>query len=536
MNYPRTVLLKTSAATDVKRGGDLVNITGLEEFSVKNLIKISQYKYRAEVVKVETIDAAATSPTANTTYIIEISDVMSRTHGYNNGTAPKKYSFPTKSDLTVYGATAALQWEYIYGQLVSQINLDTSNNVVAASLGSGNGMTITDDAGYFPPKQSGGQSSREGKTTIKLALDDNGNGFVDSTDRVITTDATYAFGVGANLLANAPVVSAYFGGNVVAGEIGTPLTTSSEPAVSGQQYSAFCISYIKDVDIPTINLKTRGIEIREQWVFVDNGLGSATTNRVGFLAFERVMLKLLLMELYKGDPKSLIEFFDLPFLAQDDLGAAPGTTGENKFVTPYNAWVYNQIGTQTIVSGVLVDTGYNMDQDLTNTEGSAYTPALTALADQKFVVGQSDITLICKLVMADWTDGYLKVGFRKKEAHQADFNDYADAALVGTDSTGDDFYTHGILAGAATVSTDTGVNGVDGTVSEFRVEVDMAGIVSCYIDNVKYPIYSAGTTPLVFPAATVLIPHLEVTNIGGGDPDSVVSLLAAVADKWKVDN
>lgn len=538
-NVTRTVLFKTSAATDVKRGGPVIEIPGLEQIFDKDIIKINQFRYRAEVVKVETITTtpATYPPVASTKYLVQITDPTARRQGISNLVVPKTYIYKTPATLTDIGATAALQMEYINAQLIADINADTPNNVVAVSLGSGNGFTITDDAGYYPPKTSGGQSPREGKTSIFLPKDENGRGFTDSTQRAVTTDATYAFGKGADLLANAPVVSAVFGGNIIAGYYDTPLTTDNPPqaAVSGQQYDGFYIESLTQSGIPTMDPEYVGYRIQKQWAYVDNGLGTVTTNRAGFIAFERQIHKLI-GDMYKNDPKSTIEFFDLPFLAQDDLGAAPATTGQNKFVTPYNAWVYNQIGTQTIVSGVLNDLGYILDQDLEDTEGAAYTPALTALCDQKFTVGKDSFALIVKAVATDWTDTYLKIGFRKKAAHAADFNDYTDFAGVGTDSSGDDFVTFGILNNAATVITDTTVDGADGVASEFRVHVALDGTVSCYINNVKYPVYSVGTTALVLDAGDEMIPHIEHTNISTGDPTIVVSEAMAIADAyWKID-
>lgn len=540
INPTKSVLFKTSAATDVKRVGGTIDILGLESISEKNITKINQFKYRAEVVKVETITTtpATYAPQASTDYIVQITDTTTRRQGVSNATAPKEYKYTTPATLTDIGATAALQNEAINVGLIAKINEDTPNNVVAVTLGSGNGFTITDDADYYPAKTANGQSPRQGKTTIRLVKDENGRGFSDSAQRAVTTDATYAFGVGARLLANAPVISAYFGGNLIAGFWDTPLTTDNPPqaAVSGQQYDAFCIESLTVNSIATIG-DERGLRVQRQWVFVDNGLGTVTTNRAGFIAFETQMHKLIFDNLYGSDPKTVIEFFDEPFLAQDDLGAAPGTTGQNKFVTPYGALVYNQIGTQTIVSGVLNDLGYILDQDLEDTEGAAYTPALTALNDKKFTVGKYDFAVIAKVVATDWTDTYLKIGFRKKAAHTADFNDYTDLAGVGTDSTGDDFVTFGILNNAATVITDTTVNAVDAVASEFRVHVDKGGVVSCYIDNVKYPVYSVGTTPLVLDAGDEMIPFFEHTNISTGDPTVVISEFVAVADAyWKIDN
>lgn len=532
---PRTALLKTSAATDVKRGGVQVDITGLGSIFEKDIIKIQQYRNRAEVVKVETIGNTSYTPAANTKYIVEIYD-SARREGVANSNIPRRYVYITPANITDIGATPALQRETIHAGLITKINLDSGNNVVAVTLGTGTGFTITDDAGYFPAKTAGGINPRQGASIIHLAKDENGRGFSDATDRTVTTAAVYQFGEGSRLSSDFPVVWAWGGQNVIAGDLDCPLTTSGEGPVSGQKYDAFSIESLVISAIPTVGNGTQGFRVEKQVIFVDNGLGSSTTNRTGFLAFERQMLKLIFLNLYASDPKSVIEFFDEPILFQGAAGAVPTTTGENKLVSPYGALVYNQIGTETITVPTPGNGGLNLDQDATDTEGAAYTPSLGTLCDKKFVVGKNPFSVIAKVIATDWTDVYLKIGFRKKAAHAADFNDYTDAALVGTDSTGDDFYTHGILNNAATVSTDTGVNGTDSTVAEFRVHVDIAGRVSCYIDNVKYPIYSAGTTALILDAGDEMIPHLEATNIGGGDPDAIISVFVAVADdNWKID-
>lgn len=534
----RTALLRTSAATDVKSSGAEISITGLDSIFGKNILKISHYRYRAEVVKVETIGGTAPTPLASTRYIVEISDNTSKREGHSNAIVPKKYSYKTPADLTEIGSTAALQREYIYGKIITDINNDTANNVVAVSLTGGAGFTITDDSGYYPAKTAGGQNPREGKTTIFLPKDENGRGFVDSTHRVLTTDATYQFGEGTRLAQDAPVVYALGGSNVVAGTIDCPLTVDQLPPLAGQKYDAFGIQHLVLSEVPTIG-EVKGYRVAQSMIFVDNGLGTVTTNRAGFLAFERQIIKLMIAYLYKNDPKTVVEFFDLPpvFSTVGAGGAAIGTNASsNKINTSYGALREYIIGTSTAIVPTPGDTGWNLDLDATDTEGLQIAPDLGALCDQKFTVGKDEFSLIAKVVAADWTDVYLKIGFRKKAAFTADFNDYTDLAAVGTDSTGDDFYTHGILNNAATVSTDTGVNGTDGTASEFRIKVAIDGTVSCYIDNVKYPIYSAGTTALVFDAGDEMVPFVEATNVGGGDPDAVISMFVAIADaNWKVD-
>jgi hypothetical protein len=532
---PTTALLRTSAATDVKRSGSSVAITGLEGVFSKDIIKISQIKNRAEVVKVETIGGSSYTPVASTSYRVEISDPMGRREGYSSS-IPKIYSYTTPATLTDIGATAALQREYIHGQLVTLINNDASNNVVAASLGTGTGFTVTDDAGYFPVKTAAGQLSRGGATLIKLAKDKNNRGFSDSADRTITTEAVYSFGQGARMLAQAPVVYALGGGNIIAGEIDGALTVDGLPAVSGQKYEAFLIESLVRSEIPTIG-EVKGYRVQSQIVFVDNGKGSSTANATGYAAFEREMHKLMFLEVYGSDPKSVIEFFDQNIIFQGAAGAVPTTTGTNKMLTATSSLVYNQIGTQTITVPTPAAAGLNLDQDATDTEGAAYTPELLPTnGSKKFVVGKDEFAVIAKVSSIDWTDVYLKVGVRIKSAHTADFNDYTDLAAVGTDSNGDDFYTHGILNNAATVSTDTGVNGTDGSVHEFRIHVAQNGLVSAYIDDVKYPIYSAGTTALILDAGDEIVPFFEATNIGGGDSDTIISEFVAVADAyWKID-
>lgn len=531
---PRTALLKTSAATDVKRGGTDISITGLDRIFEKDIVKIQQFRYRAEVVKVETIGVSYT-PASSTKYIVEIYD-SARREGVSNSTAPRRYIYLTPLNVTDLGGTAALQREAINAALVAKINADTANNVVAVSLGSGNGFTVTDDAGYFPPKTAAGINPRYGASVIKLAKDENGRGFNDATDRTITTAQVYQFGEGSRMASDIPVVWSWGGSNVIAGEYNCPLAVDGTGPVAGQKYDAFVVNHLTVSTIPTVSNGTIGYRACTSIVFVDNGTGTSTTNRAGFIAFERQMHKLMFGSLYADDPKSVIEFFDEPILFQGAAGAVPTGTGENKLMSPYGALVYNQIGTQTITTPTPANGGLNLDQDATDTEGAAYTPSLLTLNDKKFTVGKDAFSCIAKVIATDWTDVYLKVGFRRKAAHAADFNDYTDAALVGTDSNGDDFYTYGILNNAATVPTDTLVNGVDSTMSEFRVNVSITGAVSAYIDNVKYPIYSAGTTPLVLDAGDEMIPYFEATNIGGGDPDTIISEFVAVADdNWKVD-
>jgi len=188
---PRTALLITSSQADVLRSGVNVNITGLDPFSERNLIKIQQYKSRAEVVKVETVTYGSYVPTAATSYIIQITDPTSNRESQSNAVVPRQYIYKAPASLLTIGATTALQLEAITAALLLKVNADSNNNVTMATSGSGLGFTLTDATGYYPPKTANGQNPRMGATDIFLDLDDNMNGFVDATLRAITTTPVY---------------------------------------------------------------------------------------------------------------------------------------------------------------------------------------------------------------------------------------------------------------------------------------------------------------------------------------------------------
>ncbi len=541
---PRTALLKTSAATDVKSSGGIVDITGLDPISKKAIVKVLQFKYRAEVSKVETIGASYT-PLAATQYIITITDPTSARESHSNAVVPRRYIYQTPATITDLGATAALQREAINSALVTKINADSGNNVTAASLLTGTGLTITDNAGYYPAKTAGGISPRMGATSIYCPKDSNARGFADATDRAITTAAVYQFGEGTRLASDVPVVYALGGGNIVAGIIDCPMTTDNPPAgpVAGQQYDAFAITHLVRSEVPTIG-EVLGNRLATSMIFVDNGKGTATTNAAGFATFEREMHKLLFSAVYGNDSGSVIEFFDRDFVIQGPLGAVPVTTTAtnnslavyNKFITPYGMLQHRNIGTQTIVAPTEGASGLLIDQDINTGDGAHYSPDLATNNNQQFVVGKQAFSVIAKFVATDITKGIFQVGFHEKNVFFLDWNDYVNLGTIGLDTAAGAFTTRGILANAATVSTVSAGVAVNSVISEYRVNVAIDGTVTCYANNVKYPIYSVGTTPLVFAAGTVLVPFFQMTNITGTAAVGTISEFVAVADdSWKVD-
>ncbi len=525
----KSVLFKTSAGSDVQYVGGEIKIPGLNPIKQSRIVDFSQMNYRAEVSQVVTVGGVtAYTPTVSTRYIVCIGDDTRRDKGMTE--LPFQYSYTTSADLSKEGANDAARREYISLQLVAKINAITNNWVVAATLGGGNGFTITDDAGYYPaPSQ--GMSNREGASTVFLKTDDDGRGFAIN-NLATTTAAVYANGVGATLAAYAPVFDLVYS-NLISGFVDGPKTITGDIAVSGQKYNLFSISYLDDmVSIPSVGHGITGILARTVNVWVDNGAGTATTNLAGYIAFSRQLHRGLYKQ-FSNDPSAMVDFMDNVILFQGPAGAVPATTGETKMVSDAK-WVYNNIGTNTVTVPTPSNTGLILDQDLTATEGAEYTPSLLTNAPQEFTVGKSSFSVFARLVAADWTDAAFLVGFRKKAAHTADFNDYTDLAAVGSlAANGDLITTQGILNNAATVSTSTAVAPTDAAYLTVEVLVAVNGAVTCKLNDVTYPVYSAGTTALIFDAGDIMIPFVRAVNIGGGDPDLVLNEVAAVPAIWK---
>jgi len=525
----QSVLLKTSAATDVQCSGGVVSITGLKKISKKNILDITQVKYRAEVAQVIRVGTSSYTPSLDTVYEVKIGDVNRTQSGYEE--TLKSYSFRTPTTWGASYTTDALRREYIHGELITRINADASNKVVAASLTAGAGFSITDDASYYPVF-SQGMSNTKFVSTVVVCTQPDGSGFAD-TDYSVYTAGVMKSGVGAYLAAQAPVLDYANGGNLVSGVIDTPPTAvDGTYATSGQNYDCFAIT---------------GLESQSAWggtnqigyvmcwkeIWVDNGTGSATTNLTGFKAFERVLHKLM-VEVYKNDASSVQEWFDTPIGFQDPLGAAPtGTANTLGWQLGYEKGRLNRtnIGTQTVVAPVLSAAGLTLDQDATAGEGSHTSANQQTLGDQSFVVGKTAFMVGARIVMTDITKAHIMIGFRKKAAYTADYNDYTDLAGIGTRASAalGAIATTGILNNAATVETVSSDVFVNATSAMVWVKVDISGNVTCYVNGTAYPVYSAGTTALVFDANDEMIPFYQYVNVGSSAPTLVISEFFAVA-------
>jgi hypothetical protein len=525
----KSALLLTSVSTDVRRSGGDVFIADLPKIRQNEIRQIKQIKYKAEVVQVTTVGNDTYTPTANTRYSVEIIDVEKRREGFTGQN--RVFGWTTPPVLTTIGSTTALQREYIHGKIITAINLATSYvHGTAVTLGTGSGFTITDSTGYYPANDNGASGSRKGANTILAKTNADGTGFVAS-QVTVTTAPVYSFGDGTRLLADKPVMAAYWG-VLTAGDLENPKTAAGLSAVAGQFYDAFIVSSLTIAS--AIGISGQYALVPQEFsVFVDNGTGSATTNLTGFLAFSREMRKLI-TSTYRKDPSSVIDFFGKPVLMQGALGAAPATTGTYRLLSE-EVFQVTQIGTQTIVGPVINDAGLLLDQDLTDTEGAEYVPSILTNDARSFVVGKTPFSLYARMKAADCTDMGVMVGFRKKAAHAADYNDYTDLAGIGSVLAGDTISTYGILNNAATLITASVNVPADATSYSLEVLVDINGAVTAKYNGISRVIYSAGTTALILDAGDEMIPFMRAVNIGGGDPDSIISEFWAINDNsWKL--
>lgn len=520
LNPNKSVLLNTSSYTDVQYVGGEIQIQGLEPIKKSRVVDFSQINYRAEVVQVVTIGATAYVPTSNTKYTVLIGDPARRANGQGEFLVP--YSYTTG---TVTGV-AATDRETIHAAIVAKINAVNTNWCVAASLGGGNGFTITDDAGYYPYNRQG-MTNRMGANIVKVVSNDDGTGFA-TTNIVNTTAAVYAVGVGATLLNNAPVYDLVTG-NLISGEIYAPKTVADAYAVSGQKYNMFSISYLAETQLPTIAPNYKGFALRNVSVWVDNGAGTSTTNLAGYISFERAMHRGI-ADKYRLDPSAQIDFLDNIFIFQGASGAAPtGTTGDTNKMVSDAKWNYFVLGAgQTLTTPTPGNSGLILDQDLAAAEGSEYTPSLLTNCPKEFVVGSQDIHVFARISATTWANAAWFVALRTKAAYSATFA-YSNLVSVGTLAASPTVVsTQGILASAALVATSTGVTLTNSTSNTVEIIVNKAGAVTCKLNDVVYPVYSAGTTPLVFAAGTILVPSLRYVQVNTSAPVLVAQEFMAV--------
>jgi hypothetical protein len=511
-------LLNTSDKSTLLVSGGVIKATGLNPIRLNDLISVDIRNNQAEVVQVVTIGTTTPTITASTRYIIKVGNTTKK----NEGAQDSHRTYAVSSPSTLSG-NAATDRSNIYVALAALINADpTADWTATANVGgAGVSMTITDKAGYY-------KNGRKGASSVFLPKNSAGTGFVQATHLSITTEAVYPFGIGADLLLQAPVIDPITGN--VTDTQQELVKTALKNAVSGQNYTGFYFTSLVKGNVMT------GVDgevyIRHnQLLFVDNGTGSATTNAAGFAAALKQIEKVVYGQ-FSNDPSAIVDMFDSRIVFTNLAGTAVpdgvADTGQ-QMITADNTYVYTNIGTQTIIAPTMVATGLELDMDLTNTEGLEITPSLLANTTKSFVVGKTSFSIRAELTAADVTDGAYLIGFRKLAAYAADFNNYTDLAAIGTLAADSDaIVSVGILNNAATRSVDPSIEFLDATTVAFEVRVDEGGNVTAFVNDVSIAIESAASTPLVLDAGDEMIPFVRGVNVGGGTPDAVVSKLFSI--------
>lgn len=527
----KQILFRTSSATSVLDQGGVIKVGGLNDVNKANLINITQVNYRAEVAQVITVGSNSYTPVGATNYEISVFDPNRIVSGYNEPI--KYYGYTTPDDITELGATAALQREAIHVAIIAKVNLDPTNHAVAATLATGTGFTITDDGGYYPPHAQTMTNVLFVNQVLAIS------GFTAAP--TVTTAGVTSSGVGANLAAEVAVTDYMNGGNLTSGYRIYPKTLAGLAAVSGQQYNAFIVNSLAPASIPeNISGQLLAFVDSSQTIWIDNGTGSSVTNLAGYLAAERVLHKLM-YQVYEKDLASIGEFFDKGYVMQANPGITPytGTLASTAdvmkfFTTPYGTKLeqYN-INTQTIFAPLEVASGLQIEQDVTATDGAHYCAGTLAYAPNSFIVGQQSFSVYARVVAGDWTDAFAMVGFRNKAAYAADYTTYDDLGAIGTrlSAVGDVVATQGNINNGTTVETASAVVIAADSVSVLlKVSVAIDGTVTAYRDGVSFPIYSAGTTTLVFTAGDEMIPFYQFINVNSSASTFTISEFIAVAD------
>lgn len=543
----KSALLKTSSMNDAKRRGGVVSITGLLPFRDYDILGMRQIKYKVEVPQVVKVAYNLYTPTGFTTYTISVGAYQSTREGYAG--VDKKYAYVTPAIITTLGATAALQREAIHANLIAKVNKDHAKGAVyttAASLGAGTGITLTDDAGYYPARLNGASNGRKGASTVILVTNKDGSGWVNNTaNNIVTTAAVYSWGEGQRLLNDKPVLYGITG-NLSSGELQAPVTIDGLYATAGQHYDTFIISATKPSPANAL-IDQWALTTVDYAVFYDNGTGADTTNLAGSIAFEREMLRLLFWR-HKNDPSATYDFFEAARInSSTTTGAAPAGTDNIAVasITDESLIYYNPIGTATIVAPIVTANGLPIVLDSTTQEGVEISAPILTQAPQEFIVGQVEFSLYGRINVganiAATTYKSFAFGFRKKAAYAVDQTAY-EAASVATVALGIPLNTGaapiwniitGPGAAGVLTNTSTVVTPAANSITEFIITVDINGVVNFFVNSVdKTPLLAATYT---LTAGLHMIPFCQSVNAAAANALPFLVQWASLPTKnWRV--
>lgn len=192
---------------------------------------------------------------------------------------------------------------------------------------------------------------------------------------------------------------------------------------------------------------------------------------------------------------------------KDGAGAATGAAGdENVMMIGENMFEYHIIGTQTIVSPVLVAAGLNIGMDQADNDGVEITQGILARQKHAYVVGTDRafyFRVKFTIAVVAGTDDCL-VGFRKAEPYQAGPDAYDEWAALNVIEGNINIETE--LNAGGTTTTDTTDDWADTEQHTLEVRVDHAGAVTYLIDDAAPTV----TAAFSFDSGEVLVPFMLV--------------------------
>ena len=481
---------------------------------LNDIINLDIYAPKAEVSQVVTVGGNTPTIVAGATYKLRISIPGDRKQGWSR----TDREFKAKALDTI--ADQATERARLYVALAEAINGNT-DFAITATANAGTSLTLTDDIGYW-------RMGRRGVSNIRPVLDDSGRGFV-TADVSLTTEGVYSLGVGTELLKKNPLSDPLIG-NAYRGDM---LYSNLDQVVGGQLYHTVVIE-----SLVTTSLSIQGTPQTKRLVqilFIDNGTGTDTSNAA---AFEYALLELekAALNKYKNDTISALIFGDKPALTFGANGQAAVVTaaavnnvlvGDSQIKsTNLGAAATAAIASVTNIAGL----GYDVDGDETDGEGFEFNLGVGA-GDPHLLAGRDSGTIRASFNIADVTDAQVVLGFRKKAAANADYSAYTDYAVVGNVGGGESMDVAGNLNDGTDVLTeDVGTDIADGT--DFTVQVSLLadGSVKAFVNDVPYDILSAASTPLIFDEDDELIPFVQVINVGGASPTSILKKLFVLGE------
>ena len=182
----------------------------------------------------------------------------------------------------------------------------------------------------------------------------------------------------------------------------------------------------------------------------------------------------------------------------------------------------NALGTQTLVNPITTAAGVNYGYDQTNDDGVEWTLAdvaskgiLSGAGINQYMVGSDAFYAELQFTITDVSGADVCLfGFRKKEAFQADYNDYDEMAAFNIVSG--DIKTATIINNASTVTTDLTSGGGDGAGNwanaashRLKVMVSSAGAVTYAIDGASSP---TGAVAYSFDSGEIVSPFFHFLN------------------------